>query len=180
MGILLYAKAGGYEMKAWMIGVLAAVLFGTGVGTSICFAEEPSLVICSYYSGGGMSGGHLYMRIKKQQDGTIMAMLDSQLENGAPKIHRETEAPQEKLDELAAMFDREELLRWSESPRSEMIALDADRVSVGFHFSDGSEVMLHDGYAMPREAFAAMTKVKTFLWELLKDAPETAVKGDVE
>ncbi|MBO4852788.1 MAG: hypothetical protein J5477_04075 [Schwartzia sp.] len=167
-------------MKAWMIGVLAAVLFGTGVGTSICFAEEPSLVICSYYSGGGMSGGHLYMRIKKQQDGTVMAMLDSQLENGAPKVHRETEAPQEKLYELAAMFNRDDLVQWSKAPRSEIEALDADRVSVGFHFSDGSEVMLHDSYAMPREAFAAMTKVNTFLWELLKDAPEVEIKGNDE
>lgn len=169
-------------MKIWAIGVLSVVLLGMVVGTPVCFAEEPALVMCSYYSGGGMSGGHLYMTIREQKDGAVKAMLDSQLENGAPKIHRETETPQEKLDELAAMFNRDDLIQWSKSPRSEIEALDADRVSVGFHYADGGEVMLHSGYAMPREAFAVMKKVQTFLTALLKDAPETIeeAKGDAE
>ena len=154
-----------------LLAVLA--IFSTVLGTPVCFAAEPELVLCSYYSGGGMSGGHLYMKLWVQEDGTLKATLDSQEENGAPKIHRElVGVPREKLDEIAATFSRDDLFQWEKAPPSEVVALDADNISVGFRYSDGSEAMLHSGYEMPKEAFAVKRKAQTVLWELLKDAPQ--------
>lgn len=159
--------------KGKMAAVLAALaIFGTALGTRVCFAAEPALVLCSYYSGGGMSGGHLYMKLWVQKDGTARATLDWLEENGAPEIHRAADVPGEKLDEIAAMFNRDDLFRWEKAPPSELIALDADNVSVEFCYADGSGATLHSGCEMPREAFAVMRKVQTFLGDILKDAPQ--------
>ena len=167
-------------MKSWKTMIPTALaIFCAVLGSPVCHAAEPELVLCSYYSGGGMSGGHLYMKLWVQEDGTTRAMLDSMTENGAPKIHRElADVPREKLDEIAAMFSRDDLFQWENAPRSEVIALDEDKVSVGFRYADGSEAMLHSGYKMPREAFAVKRKVQEILWELLKDAPQVEVKED--
>ena len=160
--------------------VLAALaIFGAAFGTPVCVAAEPELTLCSYFSGGGMSGGHLYMKLWMREDGTARATLDSVRENGAPKDRRTADVPKEKLDELAAMFKRDDIFRWAQAPRSEYIVLDADNVSVGFRYADGSEAMLHDNREMPREGFAAMRQVQAFLWELLKDAPQVEDKEDV-
>ena len=158
------------KTMATVLAMLA--IFGAALGTSVCSAAEPELVLCSYYSGGGMSGGHLYMKLWVKKDGTTRAMLDSMNENGAPEIHRAIDAPREKLDEIGAMFNRDDLFQWEQAPRSEVFALDEDKVSVGFRYADGSEAMLHSGYEMPREAFAVMRKAREILWELLKDAPQ--------
>ena len=160
-------------MRLWKMAATALALFGAVFGTSVCRASESELTLCSYYSGGGMSGGHLYMKLWVQKDGTIKAMLDSQETNGAPIIYRErTDLTRETLDEIAAMFNRDDLFQWEKAPPSEVVALDEDKTSVGFRYADGSEAMLHSGYAMPREAFAVMRKAQTVLWELLKDAPQ--------
>ena len=72
-----------------MAAVLAALaIFGTALGTRVCFAAESELTLCSYYSGGGMSGGHLYMELGVKEDGTARATLDWRETNGAPEIHR--------------------------------------------------------------------------------------------
>jgi len=156
-----------------MAAVLAALaIFGAALGTRVCFAAESELTLCSYYSGGGMSGGHLYMKLWGQKDGTARATLDWLEENGAPEIHRAVDVPREKLDEIAAMFNRDDLFRWEKAPPSELIALDADNVSVEFCYADGSGATLHSGCEMPREAFAVMRKVQTFLGDMLKDAPQ--------
>ena len=158
------------KTTAAVLAMLA--IFGAALGMSTCSAAEPELVLCSYYSGGGMSGGRLYMELWVQEDGTARATLDSRNENGAPEIHRATDVSREKLDEIAAMFNRDDLFQWEKAPRSEYIVLDEDNVSVEFRYADGREAMLHSGYQMPREAFAVMRKVREILWELLKDAPQ--------
>ena len=124
-----------------------------------------------------MSGGHLYMKLWVQEDGTTRAMLDSMTENGAPKIHRElADVPREKLDEIAAMFSRDDLFQWEKAPPSEVVALDEESVSVEFCYADGGMAVLHNGYEMPREAFAVMRKVQTFLGDMLKDAPQVEME----
>lgn len=167
-------------MKSWKTMIPAALtIFCAFLGSPVSHAAEPALVLCSYYSGGGMSGGHLYMKLWIQEDGTTRATLDSMIENGAPKIHRElSDVPREKLVEISSMFSRNDLFQWEKAPPSEVVAFDADNVSVGFRYEDGSEAMLHSGYEMPREAFAVMQKAQTILWELLKDAPQVENQED--
>ena len=162
-----------------MAAVLAALaIFGAALGTSVCSAAESELTLCSYYSGGGMSGGHLYMEIGVKEDGTARATLDWRETNGAPEIHRAVGVPKEKLDEIAAMFSRDDLFQWEKAPPSELVALDEETVSVEFCYADGGMAVLHNGYEMPREAFAVMRKVKTFLEDLLKDAPQVEKQED--
>ena len=162
-----------------MAAVLAALaIFGTALGTRVCFAAESELTLCSYYSGGGMSGGHLYMELGVKEDGTARATLDWRETNGAPEIHRAVGVPKEKLDEIAAMFSRDDLFQWEKAPPSEVVALDEESVSVEFCYADGGMAVLHNGYEMPREAFAVMRKVKTFLGDLLKDAPQVEKQED--
>ena len=164
------------KTTAAVLAMLA--IFGAAFGMSVCSAAEPELVLCSYYSGGGMSGGRLYMELWVQEDGTARATLDSRNENGAPEIHRAVGVPKEKLDEIAAMFSRDDLFQWEKAPPSELVALDEETVSVEFCYADGGMAVLHNGYEMPREAFAVMRKVKTFLSDLLKDAPQVEKQED--
>ena len=42
------------------------------------------------------------------------------------------------------MFSRNDLFQWEKAPPSEVVALDADNVSVGFRYEDGSEYVLRD------------------------------------
>ena len=150
-------------MKAWVIGLLAVVLLGAGAQTLFCCEEEPTLVRCSYESSGGMRGGHLIMKLALQPDGTVQATLDAQDEWNAPKTQRTVTVPKEKLDELAAMFSRDELTRWAKAPKSKDDVRDADTVTVEFRYSDKSEAVFHDYQELPTEAVDAMKKVHTFL-----------------
>ena len=162
-----------------MAAVLAVLaIFGAALGTRVCSAAESELTLCSYYSGGGMSGGHLYMELGVKEDGTARATLDWRETNGAPEIHRAVGVPKEKLDEIAAMFSRDDLFQWEKAPPSELVALDEETVSVEFCYADGGMAVLHNGYEMPREAFAVMRKVKKFLEDLLKDAPQVEKQED--
>ena len=67
-------------MKSWKTMIPAALtIFCAFLGSPVSHAAEPALVLCSYYSGGGMSGGHLYMKLWIQEDGTTRATLDSMI-----------------------------------------------------------------------------------------------------
>lgn len=137
----------------------------------------PALKYCSYECGGGKPGGFLMMRISTQRDGTVLAERDSRDRFDLPTTHREIVVPKEKLDELAAMFDRGELFRWAKTKWNKIDVLDGDTVQVSFDYADGSYASLYDNNEMPKEALEAMEKVQAFLWELLKDAPQVD-KGD--
>ena len=150
-------------MKAWVIGLLAVVLMGWGARTMLCSAEEPALVCCSYDSSGSKPGGHLYMKLSQQKDGTVQATLDAQNTWRAPKIQRTVDVPKEKLDELAAMFSRKDLFRWAKSPKSKDDVRDADTVRLTFRYADKSEADFFDNQELPEEAVDAMRKVHTFL-----------------
>ncbi len=156
-------------MKAWVIGLVAVVLLGLGARTMLCSAEEPTLVSCSYDSAGSKPGGHLHMKLSQQKDGTVQATLDAQNDWRAPKIQRTVDVPKEKLDELAAMFSRKDLLRWAKSPKSKEDVRDADTVSVDFRYSDKSEAKFFDNQELPEEAVDAMRKLHTFLREFFPD-----------
>ena len=156
-------------MKAWVIGLLAVVLLGLGARTMLCSAEEPALVCCSYDSSGSKPGGHLYMKLSQQKDGTVQATLDAQNDWRASKIQRTVEVPKEKLDELAAMFSRKDLLRWAKSPKSKEDVRDAATVSVDFRSSAKSEAKFYDNQELPEEAVDAMRKLHTFLREFFPD-----------
>lgn len=156
-------------MKAWVIGLLAVVLVGLGARTLLCSAEEPALVACSYDSAGSKPGGHLYMKLSQEEDGTVQVTLDAQNDWRAPKIQRTVEVPKEKLDELAAMFSRKDLLQWAKSPKSKEDVRDADTVRVTFRYTDKSEADFFDNQDLPKEAVDAMRKLHTFLREFFPD-----------
>lgn len=156
-------------MKAWVIGLLAVVLVGMGARTLLCCAEEPALVSCSYESSGAKPGGHLYMKISQQKNGTIWVKLDAQNDRQSPKIQRTVEVPKEKLDELAAMFKRDDLFRWAATPKSPQDVFDADTVRLTFCYEDKSEADFFDNQELPDEAVDAMKKVHTFLREFFPD-----------
>ena len=156
-------------MKAWVIGLLAVVLLGVGARTLLCSAEEPALVSCSYDSSGSKPGGHLNMKISQQMDGTVLVKLDAQNDWRAPIIERTVTVPQEKLDELAAMFSRKDLFRWAKSPKSKDDVRDADTVRITFRYADRSEADFFDNQELPEEAVDAMKKVHTFLREFFPD-----------
>ena len=156
-------------MKMWVLGLLAVVLLGAAARTMVCNAEEPALVSCSYESSGAKPGGHLYMKLSQQADGTIQAKLDAQDDWRAPKIERTVTVPKEKLDELAAMFSRDELFRWAKSPKSRDDVRDADTVRVTFRYADKSEADFFDNQELPQEAVDAMKNLHTFLREFFPD-----------
>ncbi len=137
----------------------------------------PALRSCSYSCGGGKPGACLDMKISMRKDGTVLAERDSRDRFDLPTTHREIVVPKEKLDELAAMFDRGELFRWAKTKWNKIDVLDGDTVQVSFDYADGSYASLYDNNEMPKEALEAMEKVQAFLWELLKDAPQVD-KGD--
>ena len=158
-------------MKPWIIGVLAAVLFGMAAGTSGCFAKEPTLTACWYECGGGKPGGFLSMSLSLKQDGTVRGVMETRRRHDEPTVRRETTVPREKFDELAAMFPRKDVLRWAKAPKVTDIR-DGDVVSVAFDYSDGEYANIYEFCDLPPEGFAALEQVKSFLWELLKDAPQ--------
>ena len=156
-------------MKTWVIGLLVVVLLGAGARTMFCCAEEPTLAYCSYESAGAKPGGHLYMRLSLEKDGTVRAKLDAQNDWRAPKIERTVEVPKEKLDELAAMFSRDDLFRWARSPKSLDDVRDADTVSVSFRYADKSEAEFSDYQDLPKEAVDGMKKLHAFLRAFFSD-----------
>ena len=107
-----------------------------------------------------------------QKDGTVLAEMDSRSRYDAPTTHREIAVPKDKLDELAAMVDRGELFHWAKTKWNKIDVLDGDTVDISFDYADGSYASLYDNNEMPKEAIAAMEKVQSFLWKLLKDAPQ--------
>ena len=163
-------------MKWWVIGILAVVLFGAAAGASCCSAaEEPMLTGCRYDYGGGKPGGFLSMSLWLKKDGTVKGVLETRRRHDEPTVRRETTVPSEKLDELSAMFPRKDVLRWAAAPKVTDI-LDGDVVSVAFDYSDGDCATLYELNDLPPEGFEALHRVKAFLWELLKDAPEVKTK----
>ena len=155
-------------MKAWMIGVLAAVLFGVAAGTSGCFAKEPTLKGCSYDCSGGKPGGRLYMSLSLKQDGTVLGVMETRRRHDEPTVRRETTVTREKFDELAAMFPRKDVLRWAKAPKVTDIR-DGDVASVAFDYSDGEYANIYEFCDLPPEGFAALEQVRAFLWEILKE-----------
>ena len=158
-------------MKFWFVGVLAVAL----LGVSCCFAKEPTLTDCRYNLSGGKPGASLYMSLWLRRDGTVQGVLETRRRYDAPTVRRETVVPREKLDELAAMFPRKDVLRWAKAPKVTDIR-DGDVVSVAFDYSDGDCATLYEFNDLPPEGFEALKRVKAFLWELLKDAPEVKTK----
>lgn len=137
----------------------------------------PALKYCSYECGGGKPGGFLMMRISTQRDGTVMAVMETRSRYDAPTVRREREASPDKLEELAALIDRGELFHWAKTSWDRIDIRDGDTVDVSFDYADGSDARISDTREMPKEGFEAIKKVKAFLWELLKDAPQVD-KGD--
>ena len=137
----------------------------------------PALKSCSYDCGGGKPGGFLMMKISTQRDGTVLAVMETRSRYDAPTVRRERKASPETLEELAAMFDRGDLFHWAKPTWDRIDILDGDTVDVSFDYADGSDASLSDTREMPKEGFEAIRKVKAFLWELLKDAPQVD-KGD--
>ena len=109
------------------------------------------------------------MKLSQQEDGTVQATLDAQNDWRAPIIRRAVDVPKEKLDELAAMFSRKDLLRWAKSPKSKEDVRDADTVRVTFSYADKSEADFFDNQELPKEAVDAMRKLHTFLREFFPD-----------
>lgn len=163
-------------MKAWMIVVLAAVLFGVAAGTSGCFAKEPTLKGCSYDCSGGKPGARLYMSLSLEKDGTVRGVMETRRRHDEPTVRREMMVPREKLDEMAAMFPRKDVLRWARAPKVTDIR-DGDVVSVAFDYSDGEYANIYEFCDLPPEGFAALRQVKAFLFEILKDAPQVKKEG---
>ena len=140
----------------------------------------PALKSCSYSCGGGKPGGYLGMRISMRADGTVWAEMDARSRYDAPTIHRETVVPKEKLDEIAAMFDRGDLFHWAKAKWNRIDILDGDIVEVSFDYADMSAVNLCEDYEMPKEAFDAMKKVQAFLEDILKESPNKSIHGFAE
>lgn len=132
----------------------------------------PALRRCSYSCGGGKPGAYLGMEISLQKNGTVLAEMDSRSRYDAPATHREVVVPKEKLDELAAMFDRGKLFHWAKTKWNKIDVLDGDTVEVSFDYADGSYASLYDNSEMPKEALEAMKKVQAFLWRLVAEAPK--------
>ena len=161
-----------YYREEWFIDFFRALGCEYGHDTL-----GPALRSCSYSCGGGKPGACLDMKISMRKDGTVLAERDSRDRFDLPTTHREIVVPKEKLDELAAMFDRGELFRWAKTKWNKIDVLDGDTVQVSFDYADGSYASLYDNNEMPKEALEAMEKVQAFLWELLKNAPQVD-KGD--
>ncbi len=132
----------------------------------------PALKSCSYDCVGGKPGGFLMMKISTQRDGTVLAVMETRSRYDAPTVRRERKASPETLEELAAMFDRGDLFHWAKPTWDRIDILDGDTVDVSFDYANGSDASLSDTREMPKEGFEAIRKVKAFLWELLKDAPQ--------
>ena len=137
----------------------------------------PALTYCFYERGGGKPGGFLRMRISTQKDGTVLAVMETRSRYDAPTVRRECEASPDKLEELAALIDRGDLFHWAKTTWEQIDVRDGDTVDVSFDYADGSDARISDTREMPKEGFEAIKKVKAFLGELLKDAPQVD-KGD--
>lgn len=161
-----------YYQEEWFIDFFRALGREYGHDTL-----GPALKRCSYERGGGKPGGCLNMKISTQKDGTVRAEMETRSRYDAPTTHREIVAPKEKLDELAAMFDRGDLFHWAKTRWNRIDIRDGDTVVVSFDYMDGSYAEFSDTSEMPEEAFNAMKKVKAFLLELVKDAPEAEKAG---
>ena len=161
-------------MKFWVI-LLAAVLFGAVAGASGCFAAEPTLTGVRYDYGGGKPGGFLSMSLWLKRDGTVRGVMETRRRHDEPTVRREMIVPREKFDEMAAMFDRKDVLRWAAAPKVTDI-LDGDTANVAFDYSDGDCATLYECNDLPPEGFEAMRKTRAFLEELLKDAPVVETK----
>ncbi len=161
-----------YYQEEWFIDFFRAL--GREYGHDVL---GPALRRCSYSCGGGKPGAYLGMDISMQKDGAVIAEMDSRDRYDAPTVHREIVVPKEKLGEIAAMFDRGELFHWAKTKWNKIDVLDGDTVEVSFDYADGNYASLYDDNEMPKEALEAMAKVRAFLGELLKDAPQ-ANKGD--
>lgn len=156
-----------YYQEEWFIDFFRALGREYGHDTL-----GPALKRCSYSCGGGKPGAYLGMEISMQKDGTVLAEMDSRSRYDAPTTHREIALPREKLDELAALVDRGELFHWAKTKWNKIDVLDGDTVEVSLDYADGSYASLYDNNEMPKEALEAMEKVQSFLWNLLKDAPQ--------
>ena len=163
-----------YYQEEWFIDFFRALGCEYGHDTL-----GSALRSCSYSCGGGKPGACLDMKISMRKDGTVLAEMDSRSRYDAPTTHREAVVPREKLDEIAAMFDRGELFRWAKTKWNKIDVLDGDTVQVSFDYADGSYASLYDNNEMPKEALEAMEKVQAFLWKLLADAPKAGKQEGV-
>ncbi len=160
-----------YYQEEWFIDFFRALGCEYGHDTL-----GPALRSCSYSCGGGKPGACLDMKISMRKDGSVLAEMDSRSRYDAPTTHCEAVVPKEKLDEIAALFDRGELFRWAKTKWNKIDVLDGDTVQVSFDYADGSYASLYDDNEMPKTALEAMEKVQAFLWKLLADAPKAEKK----
>ena len=163
-----------YYQEEWFIDFFRALGCEYGHDTL-----GPALRSCSYSCGGGKPGACLDMKISMRKDGTVLAEMDSRSRYDAPTTHCEAVVPKEKLDEIAALFDRGELFRWAKTKWNKIDVLDGDTVQVSFDYADGSYASLYDNNEMPKEVLEAMEKVQAFLWKLLADAPKAGKQEGV-
>ncbi|MBR1552437.1 MAG: hypothetical protein IJ631_00325 [Schwartzia sp.] len=157
-----------YYREEWFIDFFRALGHEYGQGDLL----GPPLARCSYRESGGMEGRFYELELSAQKDGSAHLSVDFLPRNGAESLWREYDLPKAKMDELEAMLDRGSLADWGKAPMSEVQALDADTAYIVFGYADGREVSLADNRALPKEAFAAMRKVREFLEALDTDAPK--------
>ena len=157
-----------YYQEEWFIDFFRALGHEYGQGDPL----GPRLKRCSYKESGGMEGRFYELELSLQKDGSAYLTVDFLAGNGAESQSREYKLPKEKLDELEAMLNRGDIAEGGKAPMSEIQALDADTASVSFGYADGHEVTFSDSQALPKEAFAAMRKVREFLEALDTDAPK--------
>ena len=130
----------------------------------------PRIVDCSYRISGGMSGYSYELRLyKERKGGAVHLDFSSEDYNGAGEKKRSYELTEEVLDQITAIVNREDMRKWDAQPMSEVQALDADRLIVSVAYSNGESVCVSDDQELPKEAYNAFRRIRTFLESLDTD-----------
>lgn len=144
--------------------ILAAMAIGILSVVRGSKAKDHAPLVCYSWSyGGGMSGGHSSLKIRKL-DGEKALITTSEAEwHNLPAVITETYVPATVLTEIEEVFDRYKIYGYDDLPEQKVHALDAGSTYYTFRYEDGNSVSFDSEEQIPSKGYDGLREIDGIL-----------------
>lgn len=110
-----------------------------------------TVISCSYYTGGGMDGGSMSMRIYLNEKNEVWFEYYNQPFHGAEEESASYQIDNTSIKQIRQKCSEYGVLGWGELDYSEMVILDAPTTTVSFQYGDNEFYSVSSAYELPRK-----------------------------
>lgn len=157
-----------------ILAVLAAAILGGRRLLLVSRLKNKELLSASWSVGGGMTGGHSSIEIRRKDEKAIIVTENQEWHNS--DLTRTTyTVPADVLAELKELIIKAKVPMLEKRGMSKMIALDADTYHFRCSFDDGKYYSVSQDQKMSSREAQKMMEIRNYLYSLTKGEGTTEI-----